>query len=127
VLAKLFTSAILVATVLTLPIEPPTKFTLTISVPTVPMLSDPNKSVATVPIVLEPVKFVATAVTSEILFPTFDIASVAVVPSSMSAKFCMSVDNPATKPMSVPSFATVVMSPEIEATVVTSVAFGDNL
>jgi hypothetical protein len=45
----------------------------------------------------------------------------------MSAKFCMSVDNPATTPISVPSFATVVMSPEIEATVVTSVAFGDNL
>ena len=58
----------LLATILTLPIDPPTKLTLAILVPTVPMLSDPDKSVATVPIVLEPVKFVATAVRQKYCF-----------------------------------------------------------
>ena len=64
---------------------------------------------------------------NEILFPTFDIALVAVVPSSIFARLWISLDIPDTTPISVVSPATVVILDEIAATVVTSVAFGTNL
>jgi hypothetical protein len=56
---KSFTVPILLPTVLTFPLEPPTRFTLAISVATVPMVFVLVKLVATVPIVFAPVKLEA--------------------------------------------------------------------
>ena len=72
----------------------------------------------------------AVVTTELILVATLDIALVATVPSSISAKVWTSEDIPATVEILFVgdiSPATVVISDEIAATVVTSVAFGTNL